>query len=245
MPFDEEIKTTREVARFGSQFLKTSEKFGSYLARVFGSIPEDVLGLAVGDWLHHKRKENLAKLQTRTASLLDQIDRSRFTEPSPSILLPLVKAAIDESRDELQLIWATLLAATMIDSGALVRRSYIMTLQQMEPVDVLLMSILGWINSNYETIRKQIEPEVDRKFPNELSDSRNEFRKTLFKRVVRKKFHIKKSDDKELVISGFRLVSLECVDKRSVNYNDVGFGAWLTPYGEGLIKACDPKTIIG
>ena len=37
MALDEEAKVIQEVAKFGTETITVGEKFGSYLARVFGS----------------------------------------------------------------------------------------------------------------------------------------------------------------------------------------------------------------
>jgi hypothetical protein len=116
---------------------------GSYLARVLGSIPEDALGLIVGDWLHHKRRENLSRIEANTAAILQGVDSNRLSDPSPSILIPLLQAAADESRAELQSLWATLLANSMMDGGRTVRRAFIETAKQMDPADAQLLDIFS------------------------------------------------------------------------------------------------------
>jgi hypothetical protein len=55
------------------------------------------------------------------------------------VVLPLLKAAADEQRPELQELWAGLLASALQqDGGRRVRRAFFDTLAQMEPVDALL-----------------------------------------------------------------------------------------------------------
>jgi len=60
-------------------------------------------------------------------------------EPSVSVVLPLLKAASDEARPELQELWAGLLASSFQpDGGQRVRRAFFDTLQKLEPPDVML-----------------------------------------------------------------------------------------------------------
>jgi hypothetical protein len=47
------------------------------------------------------------------------------------------------SRDELQDLWAALLANAMIDGGRKVRRDYFDVVRQMEPFDALLLDLVG------------------------------------------------------------------------------------------------------
>jgi hypothetical protein len=142
---DEHAKALAASAEFGTEAIKAGEKVGSYLVRVIGGIPENLVGLAVGDWLEHMRRRNLARLEANTARILEQIDRSRLIEPSPSVLIPLLQAAVDESRGELQQIWANLLARLMTDRENKVRRAYFEVLNQMEPLDVTILEYCGWL----------------------------------------------------------------------------------------------------
>jgi hypothetical protein len=63
--------------------------FSAYIARIFESIPDNLLGLMVGDWLAHKRRRHLAILEANTEGILEGIAADRLTEPSPSVLIPL------------------------------------------------------------------------------------------------------------------------------------------------------------
>jgi hypothetical protein len=138
---DEEAKAAQEIAKTTGEIVRSADGIGSYLARVVGSIPENLLGLAAGDWLDHKRRRHLAVLEANTARILESISTDLLTEPSPSILIPLLKAAVDEGREELQQIWAALLANAMADGGRKVRRDYFGAVSQMEPSDALVLEI--------------------------------------------------------------------------------------------------------
>jgi Abortive infection alpha len=116
---------------------------GGFVSRVFGTIPEDIVGVVVGDYLHHVRIRNLSKLEERTERILRE--RNVEAEPvSPSLALPLFAAARDETREELQELWAHLLAAAMDPSRrSLVRRDLIDIVKQMEPLDVRVVQALA------------------------------------------------------------------------------------------------------
>jgi Abortive infection alpha len=139
----DEARAIAEVAKTTGEMVKAAGGVGSYLARVFGSIPDNLLGLMVGDWLDNKRRRHLAMLEANTAHILDCIAAERLIEPSPSVLIPLLQAAVDEGRPELQALWAALLANAMIDGGRKVRRDYFEAVRQMEPVDALVLDIIA------------------------------------------------------------------------------------------------------
>ena len=143
MTLTDEAHAVAEVAKTTGEIVKAAGGMGSYLARVVGSIPEDLSGLLVGDWLGHKRRRHVAVLEADTTRLLEGIAAERLSEPSPSILIPLLQAAVDESREELQALWAALLANAMVDDGKRVRRDYLEALRQMEPVDALVIDVIS------------------------------------------------------------------------------------------------------
>jgi hypothetical protein len=142
----EETKAVAEIAKATGELAKTSGKvvdastsFGSWLSKTLGTIPEDLLGIAGGDFLHEQRKRNLISLKAKTAEIRTRINAGPPQEPSVSVVLPLLKAAADEQRPELQELWAGLLASALQqDGGRRVRRAFFDTLAQMEPVDALL-----------------------------------------------------------------------------------------------------------
>src|ERR1700722_2544443 len=141
---DEQAKAVQEVAKTTGDIVKAAGGLGSYLARVFGSIPDNLLGLVVGDWLEHKRRRHLRLLEVNTARLLeDDVGSERITEPNPAILIPLLQSAADESEPELQAMWAALLANAMLDGGLQVRPDYIEVLRKLAPLDVLMLERLA------------------------------------------------------------------------------------------------------
>jgi hypothetical protein len=131
----DEAKAVGELAKLGQEIVKATGGAGRYLADILASVPQDLIGLAGGDWLRHKRERNLATLFLNTHRHLEAIEDARKSDPSPSLLLPLLEAAKDEDREELQALWAALLASAMLDGGKRVRRAFFDTVRQMEPMD--------------------------------------------------------------------------------------------------------------
>lgn len=138
-------KAIAETAKFGGKVVDAAVGAGGYLARVVGTIPEDVLGVAGGDWLHQQRKRNLARMQAKTAAILHREGAAIMGDPSPSVVVPLLQAAADEGREELQDLWAALLAQAMKGERR-VRRQFFEVLRQMEPADVLVLRL--WMKAS-------------------------------------------------------------------------------------------------
>ena len=136
----EVARATGEVAKLGGKAIDAATGLGSWVSKTVGTIPEDLLGIAGGDWLKEQRKRNLISLQEMTEKKLqDRINAGTLMEPSVSVVLPLLKTAADENRPELQELWAGLLATSFqSDGGQRVRRAFFDTLQKLEPPDVML-----------------------------------------------------------------------------------------------------------
>ena len=102
-----------------------------------GSVPADLVAIAGGDWLHHIRIRNASRLEVRTREILKERGKDdKVEEVSPAFLLPLIQSAADESREELLELWARLLAsAADPQKRTTIRKSFITTLQQFDPID--------------------------------------------------------------------------------------------------------------
>ncbi|MFT5699791.1 MAG: hypothetical protein ACI8ZB_002657 [Desulforhopalus sp.] len=135
----EEAKATQEVAKFGMKALDSGDKLGSFLSKVFGTVPSDVVGVLGGDLLHHVRIRNAVKLAQRT----DEILRARgvTSEPmSPSVAIPILTAAQDETREDLRELWARLLANGMDpERRSLIRQSIVDAIRAFDPLDAVLL----------------------------------------------------------------------------------------------------------
>jgi Abortive infection alpha len=130
-----------ETAKFGTKLLDSGDKAAGYAAGVVERLPHNLVGI-IGDWVYHKRIRRWAELQAETKRILDERGvKEPYEDPSPSIALPLIEAAIDETRENLKEIWAKLLAAAF-DPSRGVRLSFIVTLKQFEALDALVLKAL-------------------------------------------------------------------------------------------------------
>jgi len=211
---EEEAKALQELAKFGSKALDSSDKLGSFLSRVFGTVPADVIGVVGGDWLHHVRIRNAARLTYRTEEILRERGILEETKPmSPSVALPLLHAAQDETRDELAEMWARMLANGMDPNRSrLVRQSIIDTVASLEPTDAITLQ---------ESFDKAPEPGKQAIF----EDLRAELRVS--------------SDELKLSIDN--LSKLGCIDGTSFRQEggiETIIGVSLSSLGREVVRAC-------
>jgi hypothetical protein len=174
---DEQAKAVKALAELGTTVVAEGGQLARYMGRVLGTAPEDAVGLVLGDPLHFVR--------TVIARTLDQLVSKIFekrgvtdTQPvSPSLAIPLLRAAYDESRPELQQLWAELIVAAMDPKrSGRVRLSFIDTLKRFDPLDALLLK------GCYE--RRGSEPDAIEYFMNFLNTSRDEIQISVDNLVV-------------------------------------------------------------
>jgi Abortive infection alpha len=137
---DEQAKAVQEASKAIGEALKTLQGFGGFLRDMFGTVPEDVVALLGGNWLKVRRIENLARILGKAR---ERLRARRVEAPEPaslSIALPILVAAADESRDELQDIWASLLAAAADPARAKAFRiAFIEAVKKMDPLDAAVL----------------------------------------------------------------------------------------------------------
>lgn len=146
------IPITDEQARMGQEAAKTVRTFLDLLVSVGRGLANSQLatiaGDAVGHWLradnlHQDRLNNIEMLKVNGDAKIKHIKQDRISEPSPSVVLPLLEAAMDESREQLQDLWASLLANCMIDGGSKVRRDFFVTRKALEPIDAVILELFN------------------------------------------------------------------------------------------------------
>jgi hypothetical protein len=108
---EEQSKAIQEASKAAQEAFKTLQGIGGFLRKTLGTVPEDLVGYLGGDWLRARRFENVVRLLEKLKERIEA-RKTKVEEPiSLSVALPLFRAAADESRDELQDLWARLLAA--------------------------------------------------------------------------------------------------------------------------------------
>ncbi len=139
---DKEVaKAVAAVSNAVGKTVDAASGVGRYLADTLGRIPEDLLGLLGGDWLHEQRKRNLSSLQEKTRIILESRPDVPLIEPSLSLVILILENARDEGREEIVAIWAALLAEAMSPNSGRVRRQFFDVVRKMEPDDAIVFDL--------------------------------------------------------------------------------------------------------
>lgn len=140
---DEQAKAIQQTAKLGSDAIDLVKSVGGYFGSIFGTLPQNLVGLLGADWVEFRRLENIHKMTLKLQALLEERNVNQTEEVSLSIGLPLMHAAAEEGREELQALWARLLAAAMDPSRKnLVRKTFINIIAQMDPLDARVFHVL-------------------------------------------------------------------------------------------------------
>ncbi len=136
---DEQAKAVQEGAKLGVKALEVVEAAGGWVSDVLGDVPKNLVGVLGGDRLRCYRDANLNKA---AAKAREYREARGVTDPQPvslTIAVPLLQAAAEESRPELQDLWARLLANATDPKRNTVRLNFIEAVKRMEPLDALVL----------------------------------------------------------------------------------------------------------
>jgi len=109
-----ETKAITEVAKTAGKAIDIASKAGSFFATVLGTVPEDIVGIAGGDWLRQQRINNWVKLEARTKEIAKKynVDESR-SSISPKFFIEWSESASLETHETIRDLWASLMSATI------------------------------------------------------------------------------------------------------------------------------------
>jgi hypothetical protein len=132
-----------EQAKLGQEILKAFSGLGSFFKEALGSVPSDLIGYLGGDWLRMRRAENIARMMSLAQEKLESRGVRDREPASLTLALPILRGAADESRKELQDLWARLMAATLDPSRARnVRQGFAEAISKMDPIDAIVLNSL-------------------------------------------------------------------------------------------------------
>jgi hypothetical protein len=141
---DEPARPVQALSAFGMTIVEAGHKLAGYVGRVLGTVPEDAAGLVIGDPLRIVRAAIASQYDKLLTKLLAERGVRDPQPVTPALAIPLLRAAYDESRPDLQALWARLLAAAMDPSRAEnVRQSFIAAIRQLDPLDA---RVLVWMS---------------------------------------------------------------------------------------------------
>lgn len=157
-----------EQAKLGQDIVEASRNLGGYLADILADLPKDLVGLLIGDRVKVLRAERLALLWEKAKKRLQNRGITEPEPPSLKLALPILAAAADENREELQDLWERLLAAAMDPKRqGCVRQSLISTVRQMDPFDVLILRVIAdnpsanWTPSGRDFMSSRLQSSQD------------------------------------------------------------------------------------
>jgi len=144
MSDDNLIPISDEQAKLGQQILQTVRGVGGSLADILDDLPKELVGLLAGDRVKVARARQLAILWANAKKHLHDRGIAEPEPPSLKLAIPILEAAADENNQELQDLWASLLAAAMDPKRRdWVRQSFIQIVKQMDPFDVPVLKIIA------------------------------------------------------------------------------------------------------
>lgn len=158
-----DAKTIQETAKAVRKTLEVVEKSGKFAANILGPSLKELVGLTLEDPLSYARFRARAWYDRRVQEILRKRGKLGKTKPvSPSIAIPLLEAAQDETREELREIWAKLIANAMDpDRSKGVRRSIIDAVKGFEPLETLVLQEFNAALKCGSAVSKGIEKRLD------------------------------------------------------------------------------------
>jgi hypothetical protein len=133
-------------APYSSAIEETAKTTGKALDLVKdGALPiADIYGLIIGDQVHAARHRRLDAITRKTKQILRDRDLSETAEVAEQIAIPFLEAAQGEPREDMQNLWARLLANAMDPSRRDdVRPEFINALRKFHPIDAVVLEWMG------------------------------------------------------------------------------------------------------
>ncbi len=170
----EESRAIEEVARTTGKAIDAGRELGGFLSKYVGGSIEQAMGI-VEDKLRYLRWERQIRLMESVNNLLAQKGLPQPSRKVPlQVAIPLIQGGSLEENDVLQDRWAALLAnAADASSNVDVRRAYISILEDLTPLDALLLKKLYLSTQVPDFPSPQIEPEICTSFlPDYITEER-------------------------------------------------------------------------
>jgi hypothetical protein len=160
----ESAKAIQEVAKATRIGIEATQKLGGFVSKIINEPLEAVVGILT-DRLQHIRAERQLRLVDRWREIISQrrLEGTLRIVP-PKLALPIIENASLEEDDELQDLWANLLASAVDPNfNKPIRTAYVDIIKELEVIDVHVLNFIYW---DYMDWRKKREASgfVDRIF---------------------------------------------------------------------------------
>jgi hypothetical protein len=138
-------KAIEETAKATSNAVDLVREGGRAIAPAIG----EIYGLLIGDKLGAARKRRLDELARETKKILHDRHVKEQQELPEDIAIPLLEAAQSEPREELQNLWARLLANAMDPARSYnVRPEFIVIIRKLHPFDAKILTLLEELSTS-------------------------------------------------------------------------------------------------
>lgn len=139
-PATASARAAEEIAKAAGKGIDAATGLGQFFDRIFGSALDE-LGGALADRARYWRASRLLRLEERYRSACAIMGEDRVVRPvEPKFAFALLEAASLEDDDDLQDMFANMLAnATTDGSGVEDRKAYVSILQELKPLDARLL----------------------------------------------------------------------------------------------------------
>lgn len=135
-------EATKEVAIAAQGAIRVVEKSGGFMAKVLGDAPENLFGI-MSDKILLWRWERQLRLIDTVEEIIKQREIEGKTRPvPPKFAFPVLEQASLESDNDLQNLWANLLANAMTPELDMPKTSYIEILKQLDPIDIRVLNLI-------------------------------------------------------------------------------------------------------
>lgn len=131
---------TTEVAKTGAKAIDSTDKLAGFVYRIIGEPIEIAAGTFLTDPLKELQKRRLRSLQIKTEKFLNARGIEGSRRVMPKVAVPLLENATLEEDDDLQSLWASLLASALDSDASMVERKYVSVLADLTADDVYALS---------------------------------------------------------------------------------------------------------
>lgn len=152
---EETAKAVQEVAKTASNALDKAAELSRFLAKVVGPAIED-LGAIAKQYTEYWKLRNALSLREKFERVLTERGNPSLSSLPLRVGLPLLDAAVTEDEEQLQTLWANLLASAMSETGvSAVTKAYVEILKQIDIVDAELIAALYSLHLHTVVNREQ------------------------------------------------------------------------------------------
>jgi hypothetical protein len=139
---EESAKAVQEVAKATSNAIDKTSELSRFISRIVGPAIQD-LGDIVRQYTEHWKIRNALHLRDKLERILAERGNPDITSLPLRIGIPLLDAALAEDDDNLQNLWANLLASAMTEADRThSAKSFVEVLKQVDVADAELLNIL-------------------------------------------------------------------------------------------------------